>query len=125
MRNLFRKVSLTGTREVTGFQSTILHCFRVCPVKSWKISQKLRTYYKNCQQATTSTAADTKVLKHEGTMPQSEYIQEVINDIEKSASDQREYRGLILKNKLKVLLISDKKTFKSAVSLSVGVGKTR
>ena len=45
------------------------------------------------------------------------------NNIIKSPNDKRDYRGLILHNKLKVLLISDPTTDKSAASLDVNVGK--
>ncbi|XP_046427439.1 insulin-degrading enzyme isoform X1 [Neodiprion fabricii] len=44
------------------------------------------------------------------------------NDISKSQNDKRLYRGLILPNKMKVLLISDSTTDKSAASLDVNVG---
>jgi len=44
-------------------------------------------------------------------------------DVKKSKFDSREYRGLQLKNGLKVLLISDPDTDNSAASLSVEVGK--
>ena len=45
------------------------------------------------------------------------------DNITKSPNDKREYRGLILENQMKVLLISDPKTDKSAASLGVQVGK--
>lgn len=45
-----------------------------------------------------------------------------VSDIEKSAGDSRVYRGLVLKNGLTALLISDPETDKSAASLSVAVG---
>jgi hypothetical protein len=41
----------------------------------------------------------------------------------KSPLDKREYRGLILPNQMKVLLISDPLTDKAAASLSVAAGK--
>jgi insulysin len=44
------------------------------------------------------------------------------NNIGKSLQDSREYRGLHLINGLKVLLISDSTTDKSAAALSVEVG---
>uniref|UniRef100_A0A0R3RZQ2 Insulin-degrading enzyme n=1 Tax=Elaeophora elaphi TaxID=1147741 RepID=A0A0R3RZQ2_9BILA len=44
------------------------------------------------------------------------------DNIIKSTEDQREYRGLELTNGLRVLLISDPKTDKSAASLDVNVG---
>lgn len=47
----------------------------------------------------------------------------VVNDITKSPLDKREYRGVILPNNMKVILISDSQTDKSAASLSVAVGK--
>ncbi|XP_065350054.1 insulin-degrading enzyme-like isoform X1 [Cloeon dipterum] len=45
-----------------------------------------------------------------------------IENITKSPEDQRDYRGLILDNELRVLLISDPKTDKSAAALSVNIG---
>lgn len=46
------------------------------------------------------------------------------NDITKSQNDKRLYRGLVLPNKMKVLLISDSTTDKSAASLDVNIGKS-
>ncbi|XP_059471054.1 insulin-degrading enzyme isoform X2 [Neocloeon triangulifer] len=46
----------------------------------------------------------------------------VIDNIIKSPEDKRDYRGLILDNKLRVLIISDPKTDKSAAALSVNIG---
>lgn len=43
-------------------------------------------------------------------------------DILKSEQDTREYRGLLLDNGLRVILISDPETDKSAAALSVEVG---
>ncbi len=42
--------------------------------------------------------------------------------IVKSPLDKREYRGITLNNKMKVLLISDPLTDKAAASLSVAAG---
>ncbi|XP_068625858.1 insulin-degrading enzyme [Battus philenor] len=44
------------------------------------------------------------------------------DDIVKSREDKREYRGLELKNHLKVLLVSDPTTDKSAAAMDVNVG---
>ncbi|XP_077297862.1 insulin-degrading enzyme-like [Arctopsyche grandis] len=44
------------------------------------------------------------------------------DSIKKSSEDRREYRGIQLRNRLKVLLVSDSKTDKSAAALSVAVG---
>ncbi|XP_066587176.1 insulin-degrading enzyme isoform X2 [Prorops nasuta] len=49
-------------------------------------------------------------------------IEKKYNDIPKSPNDKRSYRGLLLCNKMKVLLISDPTTDKSASALSVNVG---
>ena len=46
----------------------------------------------------------------------------VIDNITKSPSDKREYRGLELGNGMKILLISDSEADKSAGAMSVGVG---
>ncbi|KAK3095847.1 hypothetical protein FSP39_019946 [Pinctada imbricata] len=43
-------------------------------------------------------------------------------DVTKSAEDQREYRGLEMKNGMKVLLISDPKTDKSSAAMDVNIG---
>jgi len=50
-------------------------------------------------------------------------VEQRIDNIEKSNSDSRIYRGLVLKNGLTALLISDPDTDISAASLSVAVGK--
>lgn len=50
-------------------------------------------------------------------------IEKQYNDIIKSLNDKREYRGLLLENKMKVLLVSDPSTDKSAAALDVHVGK--
>jgi insulysin len=44
------------------------------------------------------------------------------NNIIKSEQDSRLYRGLLLNNGMKVLLISDPKTDKSAAAMEVNVG---
>jgi len=46
----------------------------------------------------------------------------VISNIQKPPSDVREYRGLILGNQMKVMLISDPSTDKAAAALSVAAG---
>lgn len=45
-----------------------------------------------------------------------------IDSIIKSAEDKRLYRGLELENGMKILLVSDSSTDKSAASLDVNVG---
>jgi len=52
----------------------------------------------------------------------SSKVDKVIDDIIKSLEDGRLYRGLELKNCMKVLLISDQTTDKSAASLDVHIG---
>merc|ERR1712136_351235 len=47
---------------------------------------------------------------------------EMFLNVEKSASDRRNYQGLKLPNGLKVMLISDPSTDKAAASLDVNVG---
>ena len=51
-------------------------------------------------------------------------VKKVFNDIPKSPRDDRLYRGLELNNNLKVLVISDPLTDKSAAALDVHIGKT-
>lgn len=45
------------------------------------------------------------------------------DNIVKSEQDKREYRGLVLKNEMKILLVSDPSTDKSAAAMEVNVGK--
>ncbi|XP_064466057.1 insulin-degrading enzyme-like isoform X2 [Ornithodoros turicata] len=52
----------------------------------------------------------------------SQYVAKVYNNIVKSECDSNEYRGLELTNGMKVLLISDPTTDKSAAALNVQVG---
>jgi len=49
-------------------------------------------------------------------------VNKVIDNIVKSPEDARLYRGLELKNGMKILLISDPTTDKSAASLDVHIG---
>ena len=52
-------------------------------------------------------------------------VRQRFNDIIKSEQDDRFYRGLELENGMKVILISDPETDKSAASLDVHVGEFR
>lgn len=52
----------------------------------------------------------------------SDKVERRIDNIDKSIGDSRIYRGLVMKNGLTALLISDPDTDKSAASLSVAVG---
>lgn len=45
------------------------------------------------------------------------------DNIVKSEQDKREYRGLLLNNEMKILLVSDSSTDKSAAAMEVNVGK--
>jgi len=47
----------------------------------------------------------------------------IVTNIVKSPLDKREYRGLVLPNDMKVLLVSDPETGMAAAPLSVAVGK--
>lgn len=49
-------------------------------------------------------------------------IAQRFDDIIKSENDDRLYRGLVLANKMRVMLISDQTTDKSAVALDVNIG---
>lgn len=49
-------------------------------------------------------------------------MSQVYENIIKSPTDNREYRGLILQNEMKVLLVSDPATEKAAASLGINVG---
>lgn len=46
----------------------------------------------------------------------------VYDNIVKSAGDKRDYRGIELKNGMKVILVSDPTTDKSAAAVCVNVG---
>ena len=52
-----------------------------------------------------------------------EFVKEVFDNIHKSPQDDRQYRGLILDNNMKILLISDPTTEKGAASMDVHIGK--
>ncbi|KAK7013174.1 hypothetical protein SK128_000792, partial [Halocaridina rubra] len=52
-------------------------------------------------------------------------VKERVDSVIKSEEDQRQYRALILENELKVLLISDTTTDKSAAALDVHIVKLR
>jgi predicted lipoprotein len=49
-------------------------------------------------------------------------VKQSFPDITKSAEDDRNYRGLELKNGLKVLLVSDPSTDKAAAAMDVHIG---
>lgn len=51
-----------------------------------------------------------------------DYVVKRCDDIIKSENDDRLYRGLVLANEMKVLLISDPGTDKSAAALDVNIG---
>ncbi|VDO67723.1 unnamed protein product, partial [Onchocerca flexuosa] len=55
-------------------------------------------------------------------LPVADVIARRYDNVIKSKEDKREYRGLELTNGLRVLLISDPETDKSAASLDVNVG---
>lgn len=48
-----------------------------------------------------------------------------MDNIVKSAGDNRNYRGLELSNHMKVLLVSDPTTDKSAAAIDVNIGKKK
>ena len=50
--------------------------------------------------------------------------EQVFDNIRNCALDPRGYRGVVLKNKLKVILISDPETVRSAACLNVHVGSS-
>ncbi|XP_012215276.2 insulin-degrading enzyme isoform X1 [Linepithema humile] len=68
----------------------------------------------------------SKTLESEATVSNmasiSSHIEKRYDGIIKSQNDDRSYRGLMLSNKMKVLLISDPTTDKSAVALDVNIG---
>ena len=66
-------------------------------------------------------ASDTKTPPSSG--QNYDGIRKRYDDIKKSQNDKRAYRGLVLDNEMKVLLISDPTTDKSAGSIAVKIGK--
>ncbi len=46
-------------------------------------------------------------------------------EVTKSVEDKRDYKGYILPNKLKVILVSDPSTEKSAAAVDVNIGTYR
>ena len=52
----------------------------------------------------------------------AEGIKDLVDNIPKSVRDDRHYRGLVLENNMKVLLISDSRTDKSAAAMDVHIG---
>jgi insulysin len=55
-------------------------------------------------------------------LKESHFINKNYDNIIKSLGDKRDYKGFILNNGLKVLLISDPETDKSAAALDVNIG---
>lgn len=53
----------------------------------------------------------------------SDFVKHRIDNIIKSEEDKRSYRGLELSNSMKILLVSDPHTDKSAAAMDVNVGK--
>lgn len=64
---------------------------------------------------------DNKMSSHASV--QSLDVQNRYDEIIKSQEDKRQYRGLKLENGIKVLLVSDQTTDKSAACLCVEVGR--
>ena len=62
-----------------------------------------------------NSTTDTMADKHMNSV--------VYNNIVQSPGDQRQYRGLLLKNNMKVMLISDPTTEKAAAAMDVHIGK--
>ncbi|XP_065170967.1 insulin-degrading enzyme isoform X2 [Atheta coriaria] len=52
----------------------------------------------------------------------SDMVVKRVDDIIKSEEDKRSYRGLVLRNQMKVLLVSDSSTDKSAAAMDINVG---
>ena len=52
-------------------------------------------------------------------------VKAIYDDIVKSEGDNRIYRGLVLKNDMKVLLASDPYTEKAAASMDVHIGEMK
>ncbi|XP_039264342.2 insulin-degrading enzyme-like [Styela clava] len=65
-----------------------------------------------------SSSLNKMVATHEN----SKVISRTYKNVQKSENDDRKYKGLILSNGLKILLISDPNTDKAAAALDVNVG---
>ncbi|XP_070539954.1 insulin-degrading enzyme-like [Ptychodera flava] len=70
----------------------------------------------------TSVGASYRFLRRQDFTTAVTMETKVFNDIVKSEEDKREYRGLLLKNNMKVVLISDSTTDKSSAAMDVHVG---
>ncbi len=55
-------------------------------------------------------------------LKESDFINKSHDNVIKSLGDKRDYKGFIFNNGLKVLLISDPETDKSAAALDVNIG---
>ncbi|XP_014470958.1 PREDICTED: insulin-degrading enzyme isoform X1 [Dinoponera quadriceps] len=82
-------------------------------VKSRLLLAPMRSLYRN--KTPESKALITNMAIHD-------HVLERFDTIIKSENDDRFYRGLVLANKMKVLLISDPGTDKSAAALDVNIG---
>lgn len=51
------------------------------------------------------------------------HVKQRVDNVVKSVEDKRNYRGLLLQNDLKVLLISDPTTDKAAAAMDVHIGR--
>lgn len=77
----------------------------------------------NQKAASFTEKQESTVLQGDCAKDQDEPAEvKIFNNIEKRTNDERNYRGVILKNELRVMLISDPEANLSAVSLNVGVG---
>ena len=66
------------------------------------------------------TRSLTQTSQSSKAMPESK-VQAIV-EVTKSPNDDRAYRGMVLNNGMKVLLVSDPSTDKSAAALDVRVG---
>ncbi|XP_039310540.1 insulin-degrading enzyme isoform X2 [Solenopsis invicta] len=86
----------------------------------------MTSFYQSDENSFTETCnCENKISEAMVSMSQfnvDKHVEKRYDHIVKSQNDDRLYRGLLLTNKMKVLLISDPKTDKSAVAMDVNTG---
>lgn len=116
---LYQHICHGSSRQSLKHQSVSVNYYRgLCTVDVSKRKAKFAAKMK------TTLTSNAPIANMTGTSIQSgdSTSFERSNDITKSAQDSREYRGLKLSNGMKIILVSDPTTDRSAAALSVAVG---
>uniref|UniRef100_F1KTK3 Insulin-degrading enzyme n=1 Tax=Ascaris suum TaxID=6253 RepID=F1KTK3_ASCSU len=108
-----RSVTLFRPTLISSVATTLSASTRSSYFRSLSVHRHTFLTYQQRAYSTTNTAM---LVDHKAVIVRR------FENIIKSAEDKREYRGLELKNGLRVLLISDPKADKSAASMDVNVG---